>query len=213
MMGGMDAGRSGAPIGYARELPRLLWGVSMRLFTAIDLPPAIVESLERLIRTLRPTARIHWSRADNLHITTKFIGEWPEQRLDEVGKALAGLPPRDPLRIEVRGLGWFPNPRSPRVFWAGVEAPAALAGLARDTEAALEPLGIAREERAYSPHLTLARIKTPVPLDPLRQALDRLGPGGFGAFTADSFFLYRSELRPGGSIYTKLASYGLGRGA
>lgn len=185
----------------------------MRLFTAIDLPRPILEALERLIRSLRPAARIQWSPPANLHITTKFIGEWPDARLDEVTGTLAGLAPREPFPVDVRGLGWFPNARAPRVFWAGIHAPPALAQLAADTESALEGLGIAREARAFSPHLTLARIKAPVPLEPLRQAIDKFGSAEFGSFTAESFCLYQSRLRPGGSVYTRIAEYPLGRRA
>src|SRR5262245_12572159 len=129
----------------------------MRLFTALDLPDAIVRELERLVERLRPTARIHWSLPANMHITTKFIGEWPDARLEEVRQALAGMPPAGPIPVAVRGLGFFPNPRSPRVFWCGIEAPE-LGALAANTESALAGIGVPREDRAFSPHLTLARI-------------------------------------------------------
>ena len=98
----------------------------MRLFTAIDLPAEMLLRLERLLSALRPEALIKWSPLDNLHITTKFIGEWPERRLEELDKALAGLIPREQFDIELRDLGWFPNERSPRVLWAGVHAGPAL---------------------------------------------------------------------------------------
>jgi 2'-5' RNA ligase len=183
----------------------------MRLFTAVDLPDEVVSTLARLIGELRPKARIKWSPADNLHITTKFIGEWPDERLDRLTAALASLGSREPIPIEVRGLGFFPNPHSPRVFWAAVHAPAALADLARETEAALERIGIAAEKRPFSPHLTLARIKEPVPLQALRQAIAELPSLEFGAFTVDRFYLYRSTLNPAGSVYTKLSDFPFGK--
>src|SRR5436190_340124 len=99
-----------------------------------------------------------------MHITTKFIGEWPEERLGELTGALAALSARAPIPIAIRNLGFFPNPHSPRVFWAGIEAPAELANLAGATDLALAALGVASEQRAFAPHLTLARIKEPVPL-------------------------------------------------
>ncbi len=179
----------------------------MRLFTAIDLPPDVIAALTGLIDRLRPAARINWSPAANLHITTKFVGEWPKERLDELSAALAALPAREPIPIEVRGLGFFPNPHSPRVFWAAVHAGPELAALARLTEQALEPLGIAAEHRPFSPHLTLARIKEPLPLQSLRQAIAALPQTDFGAFTAERFHLYLSELNPRGSVYTKLSDY------
>jgi 2'-5' RNA ligase len=179
----------------------------MRLFTAIDLPSSLITTLENLLQRLKPSAQINWSPPRNLHITTKFIGEWPEERLEELKTALAGLPARAPIPISIEKLGFFPNPHSPRVFWAGIHADAGLADLARDTETALAALGIAKEERAYSPHLTLARIKTPGKQPALLQAVAKLPSLEFGSFTADRFYLYHSKTAPSGSVYTKLAEF------
>lgn len=179
----------------------------MRLFTGIELPAEIKTRLTRLLDALRPTARIKWSAVGNLHVTTKFIGEWPDERLDELVAALLSLPSRELIHIAVRNLGWFPNPNSPRVFWAGVNAGPGLAELARETERNLERLGVPVEGRPFSPHLTLARIKDPVSLAPLRSAVETLANPDFGQFTADRFFLYRSTLKPTGSEYQKIAEF------
>jgi 2'-5' RNA ligase len=180
----------------------------MRLFTGLDLPGDVVANLEELLRRLKPAARIHWSPPANLHVTTKFVGEWPEARLEELKAALAGLPGRDAIRVRIRRVGFFPNPHSPRVFWCGIEAPG-LGELAADTDAATAALGIERENRPYSPHLTLARIKERVELGPLQEAIAGLASQEFGSFEAGSFYLYRSTLRPSGSVYTKLAEFPL----
>jgi len=179
----------------------------MRLFTGIALPAEVSDKLDRLVRGLKPAARIKWSPVKNLHVTTKFIGEWPEERLGELKRALETLPPREPLRIGVRGLGWYPNERSPRVFWAGIDAPAGLHELARQTQEALGGIGIEIEKRKYSPHLTLARIKPPTNVSPLRVAVANLPSTEFGEFTAPSFHLYLSELQPGGAVYTSLREF------
>ncbi len=179
----------------------------MRLFTAITLPQDVIVALARLTDRLRPTARIHWSPVSNLHITTKFIGEWPQERIEELTAALQALPAREPIPIEVRGLGFFPNPHSPRVFWAAVQAGPELAALARATDQALQLIGVPADQHLFSPHLTLARIKEPVPLQGLRQAIAGLPAADFGAFTADRFCLYLSQLSSGGSVYTKLSDY------
>jgi 2'-5' RNA ligase len=179
----------------------------MRLFTAIDLPPETRLRLERLLSALRPEALIKWSPLDNLHITTKFIGEWPESRLEELHQALAGLTPREPFEIAVRELGWFPNERSPRVLWAGVHAGDSLQELAKETETRLKPLGIQAEERPLAPHLTLARIKGPVPLARLRQRVANLNPADFGSFPVRHFSLFRSDPGSNASIYRKLRDY------
>jgi 2'-5' RNA ligase len=179
----------------------------MRLFAAIELPVEVVGNLEDLLRRLQPAAKINWSPPENLHVTTKFIGEWPEDRLPELTAALNTLPMRAPISIAVEKLGFFPNPHAPRVFWAGVHAGEGLAQVARDTETALVPLGVAKEDRPFSPHLTLARIKTPGRQTALLQAIAALPSLDFGNFVADRFYLYRSKTAPTGSVYTKLEEF------
>jgi 2'-5' RNA ligase len=179
----------------------------MRLFTGIDLPEEILERLERLLMHLRPAAHLKWSPVYNLHLTLKFIGEWPEEKLPDLKAALGSIPSRTPIEAEVKGLGWYPNPHHPRVFWAGVQAGEMLPALVRDIEAALTPLGIPKEDRAFSAHLTLARIKDPVPLQALRNAITQLESPEFGRFVADRFYLYRSQPGAAGSIYTKLSEH------
>src|SRR5512142_878596 len=124
----------------------------MRLFTGIPIPDDVKQSLERLLDRPRPTAQLKWSPVYTLHITTKFIGEWPQDRLDELKRALAEVPVNGALRIDIQGLGWFPNPHHPRVFWAGIRAGEGLAKLAADIDTRLADLGIAPEARAFSPH-------------------------------------------------------------
>lgn len=179
----------------------------MRLFTGIDLPEPIKQHLDVLVSRLRHSAHIKWSPVYNLHITTKFIGEWEPGRLPELTSKLRtiSLPA---VSIDIRGVGWFPNEKSPRVFFAGVHSEA-LAALARATDSALSELGIALETRVYSPHLTLARIKDPVPLEPMRKAVADMSDADFGSFTASHFHLFHSERGASGSVYTKLEEYPL----
>lgn len=179
----------------------------MRLFTGIDLPEEVRERLERLLMHLRPIAHLKWSPVYNLHVTLKFIGEYPEEKLPELEAALRSVSPRTPIRGEVKGLGWFPNPHHPRVFWVAVHAGEELVTLAHDIDAAAQPLGVAKEERSFAPHLTLARIKDPVPLQTLRNAIAQLESVEFGSLLIDRFYLYRSQPGSAGSIYTKLSEY------
>jgi 2'-5' RNA ligase len=186
----------------------------MRLFTGFDLPEEVVRNLQALLDRLRPAARINWSPPANLHITTKFIGAWPEERLAELIAALAGNPglstsPLAPaISVHIRKLGFYPNPHAPRVFFCGIEAPG-LDVLAAQTDRATSTIGIPAETRPFSPHLTLARIKEKADLQPLREAIAGLPSLDFGRFEARSFFLYQSVLRPTGSVYTKLAEFPL----
>ncbi len=180
----------------------------MRLFTALDLPPELTQSLTELQRHLRPAARMQWSPAANLHVTTKFIGEWPDARLSELTAALAGLPVTGPITVRIRRLGFFPNPQAPRSFWCGIEAPG-LPELAEATDYSCAALGVPCEKHPFSPHLTLARLRTQVRLQSLHHAIAGLPSLEFGGFEAHSFFLYRSVLQPTGSVYTKLAEFPL----
>jgi RNA 2',3'-cyclic 3'-phosphodiesterase len=177
----------------------------MRLFTGLDVPYEIRRNLELLLHHLRPTADIAWSPLANLHITTKFIGEWPEPRLAELKAALAAVERPGSFEVSISGLGFFPNLRQPRVFYAGIEAGRTLPELAARTETATGLI----ENKAYSPHLTLARIKRPTGLERLNQAIAALPSTRFGQFQATQYHLYLSELRPSGSNYTKLASFPL----
>jgi len=180
----------------------------MRLFVALDIPAEIKDALRCFVDRLRPTANIGWSTVDNLHVTTKFIGEWPEPRLDEMKHALNSVPFNGAIDITVKGLGWFPNPRRPRVFWAGVKGGERLQSLAQATERTVAGLGVPIEERDYSPHLTLARIREDVPLYRLHQTIEAFPAGcgfDFGSYTATQFFLYLSA----GGKYTQLAGFPL----
>jgi RNA 2',3'-cyclic 3'-phosphodiesterase len=183
----------------------------MRLFVAVDVPNDVKKALDSLLKPLRSTAKLSWSRLDNLHITTQFIGEWPEARLDEIKRALVGVPVRGAIDVAVKGIGWFPNERRPRVFWAGVEGNdggEALRALAQDTREALTRIGVPLEERAFTPHLTLARIREQVPLGALQAAIESSRLAGdfhFGAFRATTFYLYLSA----GGKYTQLAGFPL----
>jgi 2'-5' RNA ligase len=184
----------------------------MRLFTGIAIAPHVLTNLEALITELKPLARLKWSPAENLHITTRFIGEWPETKLPELEKALAGVPRPGAIAITLPGFGFMPNPHRPRVFFAAVEAGPELTHLAAAIDSALEPLGCKREDRAYHPHLTLARVSNDN-IRELRERIAEMKNPDPGSFEATEFHLYLSTPGPKGSAYKKLASYALGDAA
>lgn len=185
----------------------------MRLFTAIDLPAETASRLEALLAQLRPAARLRWSRVENLHVTTKFIGEWPEGRLKELTSALATIPSEGAIEMGLRGLGYFPDERHPRVFWVAVDAPDALARLAKRTDETASRLGVPRETNSYRPHLTLARLNSrndpPGSLAALRRAVESIPEPDCGRFVARDWHLYLSEPSSRGSRYTKLETFPL----
>jgi 2'-5' RNA ligase len=180
----------------------------MRLFVAMDIPEDVRTRLAALIARLRHAYRnARWVRIEGLHVTLKFIGETPPGKTAEIENALASAPSRAPIPINFRGVGFFPNDRRPRVLWAGIAAGPELSALASSVDTALASLGFPREERAFSPHLTLARFDTPRGFAPLRDAIEKAAPLEFGSATAKEFHLYQSVLKPGGAEYTRLATF------
>jgi len=182
----------------------------MRTFVAIDIPGEIRNKIQDLIATLRRVpADVRWSRPEALHITLKFLGEIAAHQADPVKLALQSLPAAKPAPIKIAGAGFFPNERAPRVLWLGIEAGPELGKLAASIEQSLSTLGIPREDRPFSPHLTLGRIRAANGLGALQDLLKQHGALAMGSFTATEFFFYESQLASGGSIYRKLARFPL----
>jgi len=184
----------------------------MRVFIGLDISSEIRdrigETMERL-RHLAPDAR--WVRTESLHVTLKFIGEAPENKVLEIQETLKQIKAAA-FEIEFKEAGFFPNPRSARAFWIGIHAPAALPQLAATIDQKLEKIGIAVEEKPYKPHLTLARAKSgrlARCFEILQQHLHPADPMQFGTMIAREFFLYESELLRGGARYTKLRGFSL----
>jgi len=184
----------------------------MRLFIAIDLPEEIRAGLAAVQRELLPTTNsARWVAADSIHLTLKFIGEVSDKQIKDIDDALAGITWK-PFQVTVRGVGFFPGTRSPRVFWAGLQAPT-MAGLAEKIDARMEQAGFEKEKRAFRAHVTLARAKDTRLDSALVAAAANFENHEFGSFIVDRCFLYQSELTPSGPIYTKLKEYLLNPGA
>jgi 2'-5' RNA ligase len=196
----------------------------MRIFIGIDLDLEVRARIERFLEGVQgfaPEAR--WVRPESLHITLKFIGEQPAERVEAITARLQRV---DCSAFEIRsaGYGFFPTAKAPRVFWIGINGGSRLAELAGAIDAATAELGIPREDRAYSPHLTLARGggKSGSPkwregdgpnatFAVLEKRLAAMGELDFGTMMAREFILYQSQLSPGGSKYTKLQRFPLRR--
>lgn len=178
----------------------------MRAFIAIDLPEEIHAALSRQqaeFRAVSPDAR--WTRG--IHLTLKFLGEISDDKVRAVTEALSGCALIPHFSVEVRGFGFFPDARHPKVFWAGVKAPADLLELAEAVEGTMDKLGFAREQRAYSPHLTLARFKIPKPQPALKGLAEQQNETSLGQFEVSEFFLFESRLHPHGAEYRKVARF------
>lgn len=183
----------------------------MRIFIALDIPDdiraGIAQYAER-VRRYAPEAR--WARVEGLHLTLKFVGHVSDEKVEEIKRTLETVK-AGPFEVAFKKIGFFPAPRSPRVFWIGVEAGQELPQLAAAVENKLEKLGIAREEREYNAHLTLAREgSVPGSLKGLAPLLEREPPPQFGTMTARDFWLYQSQPGKGGSKYTRLERFALG---
>ncbi len=194
----------------------------MRLFIALDIEVAIRERIARFLEGVRgfaPDAR--WVRPESLHVTLKFIGEKPASEVEGIKQALTCIQAAA-SEVTFRGYGFFPTPKAPRVFWVGIEAGPQLTDLAKAVDDTTAALGIAREDRPYSPHLTLARGGggSGAPrwrqgdgpnrnFQRLQEKLAALSAPEFGTMTAREFFLYESQLSPGGSRYSKIARFSL----
>jgi 2'-5' RNA ligase len=192
----------------------------MRLFVALDIDQAIQQRLDDYVRTLQPRlSGVRFVRSSNYHVTLKFLGELPTS--DAVRERLREVRATG-FEINVHGVGFFPNVRAPRVFWAGIDG-AALGALAHDVDQALASLGFPRESE-FHPHLTLARNGSGRPR-PLREKrspevfaqLSTIVASApvpeFGTMTARQFFLYESKLSPTGPSYSKLEAFELACGA
>jgi RNA 2',3'-cyclic 3'-phosphodiesterase len=166
-------------------------------------------AIERLQSVARDVA---WVAPGNLHLTVKFLGDVAEDRIgattDALGQAAAGLHAFD---ADLVGLGAFPSVTRPRVVWAGVtEGAGVTIELADRVDEALTALGFAREGRAFSPHVTLGRVRQPRRDPSLTEALRGAAGSRFGRIRVTGASLMRSELSPHGARYSELASVSLG---
>lgn len=185
----------------------------MRLFVALQIPLELRKGIASIIQELRAAAgeskgtETRWVRAGNLHLTMKFIGEVAPATVAPICTALSGVSGNEPLAIEFRGLGFFPNEQRPRVLWMGIAGSQRLETLAAGIDRALQPIGIPGEQRAFQPHLTLARFEPPGLDASLRAAIAQNAGRAFGSLHAREFHLIESKLKPTGAEYTTVQSF------
>jgi RNA 2',3'-cyclic 3'-phosphodiesterase len=185
----------------------------VRLFIALDLPQGTRDALRELIANLESLSKTaRWARPEGMHVTLKFIGHVDRAKLDAIRRALATICSSAPVEMQLRGLGFFPDERRPHILWCGIEGSANLEPLATGIERALEPLGIPREERKFTPHLTLARLKDSRGVDKLVRAARESKSRDFGSAFATEFHLFESFTKPSGAEYRKIDSYSFVKG-
>ena len=185
----------------------------MRLFVALEIPSAVRDNLAALIDELRKADssasknRRRWMRPENLHVTLKFIGHVDDSKLDSIRAALAQVRSESPVDTHFRGTGFFPGEKRPRVLWVGITSSPNLPSLAGEMDKRLEPLGIPRETREFTPHLTLARFDPPGISEKLRAGVLQNADHDFGSLRAGEFHLIESKTKPSGAEYRTLQSF------
>jgi RNA 2',3'-cyclic 3'-phosphodiesterase len=179
-----------------------------RLFVAVDVPAAELAAVDEAVTELRsrlPPPFGRWAAPENRHVTLKFLGATDADKVPLVSESIREVAAhRAPARVALQGLGAFPSARRARVLWVGLSDPTGLlAKLAGDLDQALEPLGFRIENRAFTPHLTLARLRPAVPLE-----LPPEVPAGT-PFDIAEVDLFRSHLHPRGARYELLEAFPL----
>lgn len=187
----------------------------IRLFIAIPLPGFVLEQLAEVQYRLQgkvPHQSVRWVRSEGIHLTLKFLGDTPDDKLPTMKEALMvvgrnGLP----CTLAVEGLGCFPSPCRPRVLWVGVKEPTGrLDALQKAIEEAMTSLGYKPERHSFTPHLTLGRVARKASRrdeEEIAEAIQGTTVDRLAEFTADRFELIRSDLKPTGAEYTTLETF------
>jgi RNA 2',3'-cyclic 3'-phosphodiesterase len=180
---------------------------TIRVFICFELSKEVTNSLRDLIHYLKTFGRgVRWVRHDGIHLTLKFIGEIDALKLDDIAAVVENVVKNyKPFKIKLSGKGAFPNLKRPKVFWIGIsDMENVIKQIQVDLEDAFEKIGLPREERGFSPHLTLGRVKfqdptvSKISLEMERMKVDEI------KLTLDEVVIMQSELQPNGALYTPL---------
>lgn len=183
----------------------------IRAFIAVNLSREILERIDQLSQDLRDSMKgvpIRWVPVENIHLTLKFLGNVSTANLeilkDILGKVVSSHHECD---ISVGGIGAFPKPHNPRVIWIGMEVPQELVALQHNIEIETARLGYSREHRPFSPHLTFGRVSrnaSAQDVHAIAEVLENFKVGFLGATRLKNVYLYRSDLKPDGAVYTPI---------
>ena len=189
----------------------------IRAFIAIDLSQEILERIDQMSLDLRSRLEeipVRWVPADNIHLTLKFLGNVSTANLEMLKEIMGNVVANHhECDISVGGIGAFPKTHNPRVIWVGMEVPQELISLQHNIEIETARLGYSREHRPFSPHLTFGRVSRNASSQDVRaiaEILDSYKVGFLGATRITSVYLYRSDLKPEGAVYTPIYTAVLG---
>jgi len=186
----------------------------IRSFIAIEVPQEVKSRMEEVQRELRQTeADIKWVRPDAIHLTLKFLGSIRREDVERISQAVGPVIGHwKPFEVCILGMGCFPNLRNPRVVWVGVDrGKQSLTSLQHEVEKRMAELSFPPEDRPFSPHLTLGRVRSLRGKANLSQAVESRKGVEVGIFQAREVILFRSELKPSGAVYTKLKEFPMGK--
>ncbi len=183
----------------------------MRTFIAVDIPDDAKMALDELCAGFRRSGcRVSWVRAKNLHLTVKFIGELDPERIPELSAALKeAIKGHGKQLVSLQGLGGFPNTGKPRVLWVGAEQGKDwFVELAKKIDKACAKLGVKREKKKPSPHLTIGRVRDLRDWHKLEESFNDAS-FGYPAFEVGNITIYKSDLSPRGAEYTVIEKISL----
>ncbi|NLN69543.1 MAG: RNA 2',3'-cyclic phosphodiesterase [Chloroflexi bacterium] len=185
----------------------------MRIFIAVEIPQDVclrVEAITSFFKTKTSPTDIKWVNSEHLHLTIKFIGDMPEGRIKNIETIMAqSLAGQAPFNLGVGSMGMFPNQNNPRVIWLGITGGEPLVEMHKSLDQNLSGLGIPREGRTFSPHLTIGRVRRNVDSSAVKaigQTLSQFKVDSLGLIQVDRVHLFQSVLMPTGPIYTNLFS-------
>jgi len=185
----------------------------MRAFIAVGLSKDVRFKIEEVInyfKTKTPLYTLNWVSPEHLHLTIKFIGEIEEDKIEALqGVMLQSLEHQPSFEIEICGLGMYPNKNRPRVIWLGINGGEPLVTLHKIFDKKMVEFGIQRDDRPFSPHLTIARVRRNVDLSTVKSigtTLSEYNVESLGIVNIGQVNLYKSVLMPSGPIYSTLFS-------
>jgi 2'-5' RNA ligase len=189
--------------------------MNIRSFIAIKLSKIITDGLGNAIDDLKENGvqNVRWTSPQTIHITLKFLGDIDANTIEPISRSLQGVVRHySPFEIDITGLGAFPKIDNPRILWIGIKAPDALSRMQKELESELNRFGFEKEERGFTPHLTLGRVTKNATRSDIRTIAEKIKshkPIFIGSMSVDEIHLYRSNLLPEGPQHFILASFPL----
>jgi 2'-5' RNA ligase len=183
----------------------------LRSFIAIELQESarsVLADIQQKFTKCRPDIR--WVKPGNIHLTVKFLGNVEEKTAGEIIKTSGKICSRHhPFELAMQGLGVFPNARNPKVLWVGIEGGGALEGLKNEIEEGMALLGFEKENRKFTPHLTIGRFRSALNRGCIRGVIEEQGKGKLEIIPVHHLVLMRSDLHPEGARYTEISKFPL----